>query len=323
MAVAKAGLGYAMIGALGDSTVQGGGGGGSISVPGTSDWLTCLSNILTNAGYPQSGVVSTAYKGGCVDPRMTVGSGWIPLAIETTLQMNSSTTNALAYASTNTGTVARVYYANTGGNFTVSIDGGGGVGVTTTAATSIGTYTVTGLANTTHTISVTRSSGQAQILGFEIGMPTSGVRIANSGMGGMSITSLTNSSFFHLTPAMASATGFNADLIFMMTEINDATNGTAVATYKTSFQSAITLAKANGASVILVTSALSSAADVTGYTQALYELADTNNIPLIDIQDRWGSFSSANAFGLYNDFKHPNAAGNTEIAKAIMNALAL
>lgn len=108
-----------------------------------------------------------------------------------------------------------------------------------------------------------------------------------------------------------------------MTEINDATSGTAVATYKAQMQAAVTAAKSNGASVVLVTSAPSAAADVTLYTKALYELADSNDLPLVDLQDLIGGQPAANALGLYNDPTHPNAAGNGLIARAIIKALGL
>jgi lysophospholipase L1-like esterase len=187
----------------------------------------------------------------------------------------------------------------------------------------MGVYTVTGLANTVHQIEIRRVSGNVQIMAAEVQSATSGVRIFNGGISSAVVSSLADTGLYSTVLFGAAATSINSDLIFLMTEINDATAGTAVATYKSQMQTAITSAKTNGASVVLVTSAPSSAADVTLYTKALYELADSNDLPLIDLQDLLGSYAAANALGLYNDGTHPNAAGNSVIARAVIKALGI
>ena len=55
----------------------------------------------------------------------------------------------------------------------------------------------------------------------------------------------------------------------------------------------------------------------------LYDLADSNDIPLIDTWDLLGDYATANDYGLMADGAHPNKAGYAAIARMFYNALAL
>ncbi|KQQ98040.1 hypothetical protein ASF74_15010 [Arthrobacter sp. Leaf145] len=328
LAKAAAGTAFANIGFNGDSTVAGTNGG---NVPGTTAWPVLFRNILANMGYPSAGSgIVAAYRGASAsDPRWTYGAGWGAAASTSSRVVNSTTTNALAFASVETGTSTHVYYSNTSGPFTVSLDGGAPVTVTPTGASTIGVLSSGTLADTTHTLSIVRTSGTVEIFGVEVRKASTGVKIYNAGIAGAKAVSVADANWNSVSQTVAGGASnpFTADGIFLCCEINDMTGGggavVPAATYKTQMQTAITNLKVNGASLVLITGNPVQTGDFTDYTKALYELADTNDLPLIDMQDRWGSYAAANARAIMGDTVHPSPAGNAEIARAVLNALGL
>ncbi|QAY16082.1 hydrolase [Arthrobacter phage Elesar] len=328
LAKAAAGAALANVGFVGDSTVAGTNGG---NAPGTTAWPVLFRNMLPGMGYPSagSGFVAAYRAASASDTRWTYGAGWGGANGNSNKVANSTTTNALVFTSVETGTQTHVYYSNAGGPFTVSVDGGSAVTVTPTGASTMGVLTATGLADTTHTITITRTSGTVEIFGVEIRRTTTGVRIYNAGIAGAKVASLANSTWDSVAQTVAggAASQFTADAIFLCCEINDMTGGGGsvvdAATYKTQMQTAINNLKVNGASLVLITANPVQTGDFTAYTKALYDLADTNDLPLIDMQDRWGSYTTANARGMMGDTVHPSPAGNAEFTRAVLNALGL
>jgi hypothetical protein len=59
------------------------------------------------------------------------------------------------------------------------------------------------------------------------------------------------------------------------------------------------------------------------YITAMYQLAITNQIPIIDLFDRWGSYERANIapFLFYGHILHPNGPGYSDFAQAISTQL--
>lgn len=326
LARAKAGATLASIGFVGDSTVAGTNGG---NTPGVTDWPTIFKNTLTAAGYPSAGSgFVAAYRGAMTsDPRWTYGAGWVAPGIGNVMA-NSTTANPMTFTSTVAGTEVRVYRTRNGGHFTVSIDGGTPVQVNGDDVAAYSAYTVTGLPNTTHTVSIVRTGVNAEIAGVEILNGTTGVRYHNAGIAGSKVATLADTDFRAVSNLMAgTAPRLIASAIFIMCETNDVSGAggavTPVATYKSQMQTAINNLKAVSANLILVTAVPSDALDFTLYTQALYELADTNDLPLIDLQQRWVSFAEANGRSLMGDGTHPAPAGNVDIGTSIVRALGL
>jgi len=328
LAKAAAGTALANIGFNGDSTVAGTNGG---NVPGTTAWPILFRNMLATIGYPSagSGIVAAYRAASSSDPRWTYGSGWSAPSGNSSRIANSTTTNALTFASVETGTQTHVYYSNASGPFTVALDGGAPVTVTPTGASTMGVLTSGTLADTTHTLSIVRTSGTVEIFGVEVRKASTGVRIYNAGIAGAKAASVADTAWSSVAQTVAGGASaqFTADAIFLCCEINDMTGGggavVPAATYKTQMQTAINNLKVNGASLILITANPVQTGDFTDYTKALYELADTNNLPLVDIQDRWGSYTSANARAIMGDNVHPSPAGNAELARAMLTALGL
>lgn len=57
------------------------------------------------------------------------------------------------------------------------------------------------------------------------------------------------------------------------------------------------------------------------YREMFYEVADEENVPLLDLGQRWSNYDTANAAGLFGDGIHPNDAGSLDIASAVHRAL--
>lgn len=322
---AYAGTGAANLAFVGDSTTAG---VGALSAP----WPKHLVDRLSARGYKTTGTgLVAAHKGGAGnDPRWSLGSGWSGATSSSNLLQNSTNTNPATFTSTTTGTVARVFYANTSGPFTVSIDGAAPVTVTPTTYNAPGTYEVTGLTNTTHTISVVRgASGTTRIFGAEIAAGNTGIRPYNAGIAGARTTPGSQQYWFGVELYATAPGAFNADCVFYMFQTNDVVAATPVATYKSNIQSSITNMRNNGADVVLVTAVPSDVSGTQGaatfppYTTALYELADENDLPLIDLHDRLGTYARSNALGLMADPLHPTAAGYATVADAVATAIGL
>jgi hypothetical protein len=61
------------------------------------------------------------------------------------------------------------------------------------------------------------------------------------------------------------------------------------------------------------------------YNELYYQLADEYNVPLLDMQNRWGTYAEMNAapFGYYGDVVHENDKGAADYTNAIFDALPL
>ena len=57
------------------------------------------------------------------------------------------------------------------------------------------------------------------------------------------------------------------------------------------------------------------------YRAMFYEVADEENVPLLDLGGRWKDYPTANAAGFYGDGIHPNDAGSLDLAPAIQRAI--
>jgi lysophospholipase L1-like esterase len=99
--------------------------------------------------------------------------------------------------------------------------------------------------------------------------------------------------------------------------------GVDVATFKASTQTLIDNFKQAGSSnVILVCQNPNQSGNFADYNQAKYELADSNNIPLIDIYHRWGeSYATASATGFTADGAHPSPIGYGDEVAAFLSVI--
>lgn len=330
-ALAKAwvGSGFCNIGFIGDSTTAGYG-----AVPGVSDWPALFAAMMAERGYPLSGsgiIPANRNIASPADVQVTPGAGWAQWVAGSTILANSTTANPLTFVSLVAGTKVIVHYSNQTGPFTVSIDGAAAVASSAfstppTGNPNYGSYEVPGLSDTTHTVVITRTSGTVLIEGFEVQSGAYGIRTYNAGLASLKIEDFAAAPYYTSTNAMIYPR-FLADLVLFSVEINDA-NGPGItppATYGTTFEQALTnvRAQAPDPDVVLLAANPCNGVDFDDYTQKLYDLADTHDVPLLDVQDRWGTFATANAQGLMSDNLHPTATGYAELATAVIRALRL
>lgn len=230
----------------------------------------------------------------------------------------------------------RVYYIadSAGGTFSISIDGGTPQTVNSNAVSaSIQSVLklVTSSALGPHTLTITApSSGNATILGIEaVNNAAGGVltcRIPQSGSVASGLVAGTSA-----TGMLACIAAVAPDLVTLMIGTNDfgssipQTNPTTFYGRLATFVDAMLTANA---SVLIVTppppqSAQSgeTAYAMQSYYQQMYAVADRYDLPLIDLQHRWGSYVTASAYGLMSDYYHPTDLGQFDIAYAIYQAL--
>jgi hypothetical protein len=250
----------------------------------------------------------------------TVGGGGISA---------SSSGSPLQFTPTSSVDKFRVWYltAPSAGVGSLNIDGGTATTLTETGSNGFTSITLTATGAGKHTLNASwTSGGQIFIAGIEAyNSTTSQVEMMNAGWP-LSTTGnwVASGSPWLPLPAVGAIA---PDLILLDLGINDWKNTVAVSTYKSNLQTMITAYKATS-DVILVTPAPSQTTSTPLATQqtfinALYELAISNNIPIIDNWSRWGSYERANASPLlyYTNSLHPNANGYSDFAQGIFTPL--
>jgi hypothetical protein len=318
LARVRAGSGFFTLSTMGDSTVV----GLALTNPAIESWPAQLKKNIVNSGIPSAGTGIVPCWTNTVDPRWNYGP-WASLNPNSSIRKNQAGTaiTPMVFTSEEAGTIARVYYTNGSSPFTVSIDGGAPVTVPSPMLGSVVTYyEVTGLANTTHTISIGKInvSDSVFIHGAEVrASATSGIILYNAGISGLYATSLSKASFTIMNFAVAENP---SDLIIIRCQTNN-TGNTTDDIYRQDINKAISDAKSGGADVVLVTSVPSNGKDFSNTTRILYEMADFYDIPLVDHLDRWGDFTTANTFGYMSDALHPTKLGYVDEGYSIFKAL--
>lgn len=328
-AIGKAigGTGLAKIACMGTSIAAGQG-----ALAGSTSYPVRLRQLLAATGVPiaGTGLVPCHHGDTPADARWAYPSGpWAkfnPGPTDRTMLYYSNASGAQAvFTSDLTGTAVDVYYSNASGGFTVSIDGGAAVAVTAAGGTTIGVYTVTGLADTTHTVTIARTSGSVYLVGAQV-RKASGLLVSNIGLGGARVSDLYLAQPYDAYNVVR--TNLVPDLCIINVMTNEAYTGVSAATFKANLDGILSGYAAAAIPVLLVgeipaggTTVGGVAMDLTAFRTALYELAVARDLPLIDLFERWGSFTAANGAGMMSDPFHPNAAGYGDYARAVAAAL--
>jgi lysophospholipase L1-like esterase len=317
VAKARAGTGIFRISTLGDSTVA----GYNLTAPVTENWPNVLVKLLADNGAPTNGTgIVAAHNALSNDTRWNYPADWVGHAAWSSIRRNTTTTTPLLFTSNVAGTIARVYYSAGSNAFNLVIDGGAPLLVTPPGGTGIIYTEVTGLANTTHVLSIAKTvaGSTLYVFGAEVrSSATTGVILYNGGVSGIRIANIYQQALSHLNFALAESP---SDLVIIRCETND-TQITSLANYKKGLQDTLTAVVASGADVVLVTAVPSLNKDFTEYTKVLYDIADDYDIPLIDHLDRLGTYAETNAQGFMSDDFHPTKTGYQEEAHSIFNAL--
>lgn len=320
LAAVRTGTGNALIAVAGDSTTY-----GANATPGTSDYPTLIRKMLDGAGYPSKGEMCIGYNAtitsGTVDPRLALTGSWGALS---GLFAYAGAAASLTFTSTVAGTAVRIYtYDAT--PVSVSIDGGAAVQRTPTGTGPLMSVEITGLADTTHTVQVAWVSGVLVLHAIEVYRAASGVRMLNAGCSGQSSEWFANNGDT-TWGAIPVINALAPQLVVINLGINDIASPFTVgqvSPFSANIQKIITAVKPT-ADVALVAHSNCDGRDYSAQFDALYTLADTNDVPLVDVGDAMGSYTEAASLGLMSgDPLHPLPAGYGVIGRVLYNALAL
>jgi lysophospholipase L1-like esterase len=285
----------------------------------TSSWPNQLRAALVASGCADGGT-GTVFPGtGVNDTQWTLGSGFTANTLF--MSWSGGAGKIATFTGSRAGTIATVYYFNNSGAFTVSIDGGTAVTVTPTGAQSVGTYRVTGLSNSTHTITVTSVGTLGYIIGASVTQGT-GLVVCGAGASGSKTTEWITTTFSSPRPLVMNSQAATPDAVFIALGVNDAGVNDLV-TYKANLVTLVTAIKATSDAVLVsMLQPTQNSQTLTSwqtYVSVMYDVADSQDIPLIDASDVLGSAALAAATSLTSTdaVPHPNAAGYGVIARAI------
>jgi lysophospholipase L1-like esterase len=276
------------------------------------------------------------------DPRWTYGAGWSASSVASVLGgyllQNASDTTAANFTPTKTDgtalsfdTIEVVYLKNSAyANFTIGIDGGAASYTSTQAGSgALDTASVT-VAAGTHTVNIAKTAGDAaktlyiaSIRCYDSSAKV--VHFLNMAGGGMTSSNMAgNAAYYNSLNGIALAA---PDLSVINCTINDALTSVPLTTYQTNLQNLITTCAVTG-SVVLRTGNPGKAgysgfvADSDEpYIAVMATLAQTNNIPFINVKRRLVSWTDANTYGLMVDGLHPTKLGYQDIANAVFSVI--
>lgn len=304
-------------------------------------WPTQLSNMLNSSGVNANwnstlGNNNTGFgeTTPTLDFRVVQGTGWTSSSAAETiggdLYASTSATSNLAFTPTFPVNTFNIFYPlfSGGGTLAANLNGGSNTNVSlNNATTGINTLTLSTTLGI-NTCNLNWNAGSAFAIGWEAyDSSKKWVSIINTGWDGATSTDMalhgagfnSGSAISYLAPA----------LTIICTGINDWDNGISLATYTANIQYMITQAKLSG-DVILVSPvptnpAAGGAAPIATqltYIAALQTIATSNNIPLVDVYNRWVSYAVSQPLGYYGDtFTHPIGAGYGDMAQAIFNVI--
>jgi len=231
----------------------------------------------------------------------------------------------IQYVSTDISTQIDVYYLGIGAyglvmsDFTVQIDGGTPVNVHPDGSTSIKTYTVSGLAATTHTVKIVSGGANCYLIGFRESVTTSGLQFIPAGQ---IFTKASDWQSVAWYDRWAQATVIGADAYILGLGVNDSSFGVTTAQYKIDMANLITRMKPTNPGILLTVQVPPlTPATWPNYVTAQYELADEHDIPLLDFTKRWKSHVAGVTNGMFDDQAHPTALGYCDMAQAYINVL--
>lgn len=334
---AKLGQAYAGAGQLdilcaGPSTTE-----GFTTSISTQSYEAYLKQRLTARGYTAAtGWVFCQYN----TAASTDDSRWVftnytkYTAFKTMLVVTSAGSSTAVFTSTDPGTIIEFQIMATYPAFSYSVDGGTATNVSAGGvANGHTTFTAgTGLANTTHTLTITCSSANLFILAARV-RPATGVLVSNCGYGGSKTsdwdTTQTGGQVY--TISKTSTMGSVPDLVILDAYmfINDFDNSITLASSQAALARIVGQYQAQGCEVMLLlpnppsatvqflSFALFTDTLFQQYRQAAYAVADSTGVPLLDMADRNGLWAVTNANGLMTDAYHATPSGNASVAEAL------
>jgi hypothetical protein len=246
----------------------------------------------------------------------------------------SSATATMTYTNVEPCDTAEIYTLDsssfTGATLSWSVDGGSTTNIVQAGNNTI-RRTVIPLGSVgIHTITISWVSGANALYGIECYNSTKKqVRIRNWGISGGVASDFVNNTGTPTAGRIAQMNAYPPKLLISECGlINSQRNSTPVATVKASMQSLIDATKAAGSNFIFLTppfdnSGMGNAANQEQYVKAMYELADANNVGIIDIRRAHVTYNNAVTYGWMRatDAAHPSQAGYDHEADIISQIL--
>jgi lysophospholipase L1-like esterase len=302
-------------------------------------WPRVMGRYLNAQGIPLSGTgwVSPANAEDSLakDSRFTFTGTWSQTGVPQGYLYSSTNGSSVTFTSDLPGTIVEVAYGAISGAFTVSIDGTSPVTVTPPGVGSAtpSKYTVTGLLDTTHTVTVTLSSSSLTQIFFVNVYDTGGLQIHNMALSGMTANAWAAEASGSRSQAV-NRLGLTPDVVHIALGVNDLNysatlggNGSATATRIGTIMNSWP----NADIILYGQLAPSSSASVptpptnatwSAYIDLLYGISDARDVPLIDLYQRsGGSYSAANTNGLMGDSIHPSKTAQADWALLVTNLL--
>lgn len=314
---------------IGDSKIAGY--EGSTTIAASKSTPAVLGNLLAARGIPSagSGFVLASSGASSTDARWSNLTGWTfpnaganPGATQlTALAANTM----LTYTSTETGTEVDIYTLDITAPFQYRIDGGSWTTFTGGGTNVWRIITVSGLANTTHVIDIESTTATATYVSGVSVHGSAGLLIDNWGVCGSRSTDWSsNVAWYYMLNQLAYLSAPHCNFISLGT--NDAAGAVTIPTFTTAMSAVITQEQTAGRPCAIIVPTSSQVSTITAatwstYVAAMYDLADSFNLPLIDLTDQSVTWELANAAGLRTNSEHENNAGYAQNALAIMRFL--
>lgn len=233
-----------------------------------------------------------------------------------------------------------VYYNYNGGNWRYSLDGGAAVQVNTTSAKTFSRVQLSGLANTTHTLSFGQQSGDyaMQICGVTAYASTVGIGFTNYAYGGAGVYGYgqnNNSPADRIAPFGSTAfLPCQPHLAILEFGINDCQGSVTAGDYTAAlvrFVNAFRTGRANCSILLVAPSNPGAASEVTTnrftnyanwylYKNAMLAVAKQYGCAYIDIDAKWGNKTVTAGFHRANQ-PHPIDGGHADIANEILKLI--
>lgn len=327
LANALAGVSLATALFCGDSKTAGFGTNAAVSINAARSMPGWFRQLMQGRGYPIAGtglVFCNQNPGqGTGDTRWTFSAGWTVTGNDKHWAQANSAGRTATFVSEVPGTVVEVYALSNNAGFQYSIDGGAAVNVTPSGTDALHVTTVTGLADTVHTVVVTTTASTATYLVGACVRRATGLQVTNAGISG-SVTDGLTATQWYLAGGISQRVP--ATFAFFSLDTNDARAPIAAATYRTKYQALIQTHISLGRQCVMILQSPVATNQVSSalwdqYVAAQYDIADALDIPLIDLTDIYGTWAAANAKGLFFDELHEKEAGYGVNAGAVVSAL--
>ena len=214
----------------------------------------------------------------------------------------------------------QIHYMNTGGNFSYSINGGAAVPVTTDGTSTQASVTITPVALGLTTVRVTGTSATpAEIVAIDtFRSDVTGLRVIAAGVDGATSGNFAFNGFKNNLHTARNTVMPGMTLVNV--GANDCALGVDLDTFKTNLTAIIKWSRLGSSGVGLVIQPHANTyllGDWAPYAAAMYDVADDQDVPLLDMTYRWTDLSTATSAGLFgSSFVHPGPNGHAEYAHA-------